>query len=131
MKVESWTFLIVGLFYLPVVLVYWAMGGEPVGLAGLGLAVLLGLMIWGYLRLTMRKLPERPEDDVHGEISAHAGEQGEFAPSSWWPLPLALCAAIIFLGLAVGWWVSLIGAFFGVFMLIGWVFEFYKGPYAH
>ena len=28
-------------------------------------------------------------------------------------------------------WLAMVGAFFGVFALIGWTFEFYKGPHAN
>lgn len=131
MKVEFWLFLLVGLFYIPVTVVYAAMGGEPVGVGGMTLAALAGLMIAGYLFLTARRLPTRAEDDPHTSVAEHAGDQGEFSPWSWWPLPLAFCAALVFLGLAVGYWVSLIGAAFGVFAVIGWVFEYYRGAHAH
>jgi hypothetical protein len=52
-----------------------------------------------------------------------------FSPYSWWPLWLGLSAAICFLGLAVGWWVFAIGAFFAVPALIGWTFEYWKGAH--
>ncbi|NAZ78456.1 cytochrome c oxidase subunit 4, partial [Kineococcus sp. T13] len=38
-----------------------------------------------------------------------AGEQGFFPPFSWWPLYLAGGAALAFFGVAVGWWLWLIG----------------------
>lgn len=131
MKVEYWLFGILGLFFIPVVLVYALMGGEPVGVGALILSSGLALMIAGYLKLTMRKLPERPEDSYEAAIADFAGEQGEFSPHSWWPLPLAACAALVFFGMAVGWWVSVIGAVLSVVALVGWVFEYYRGAHAH
>lgn len=131
MKIEAWIFLIVGLFYVPVVLVYFAMGGEPVGVGGLTLAAGLGLMVGAYLFLVGRKITPRPEDDLDGLVAENPGIQGEFSPWSWWPLPLAGCAALVFLGLAVGYWVAAIGAVLGVFALCGWVYEYYRGPFAH
>ena len=56
-------------------------------------------------------------------------DYGFFSPYSWWPLWLGLSAAICFLGLAVGWWVFAIGAFFAVPALIGWTFEYWKGAH--
>lgn len=131
MKTAGWLFIIVGVFYVPVVIVYGIMGGEAVGIGALTLAVLLGLMVGGYLMLVARKTGTLPDDNPEGLISDSAGELGEFSPYSWWPLPLAACAALMFFGLAVGYWVSLIGAFLGTVALIGWVFEYYRGAHAH
>ena len=72
------------------------------------------MMIAFYLWATGRRLPERPEDNPGGEIAEFEGEYGFFSPHSWWPLPLAAAAAVCFLGIAVGWWMFIIGAAFGV-----------------
>ena len=37
----------------------------------------------------------------------------------------------LFLGLAVGWWLFIIGAFFGIVAIVGWTFEHFKGEYAN
>lgn len=131
MKIERGLFFVIGLFFVPVTLAYIAMGGEPVGIGALSLSAGLGLMVAGYLWLTMRKLPVRAEDDDDATVEQHPGVQGEFSPYSWWPLPLAACAAVIFFGLAVAWWVAVIGAVMGVVALVGWVFEYYRGAFAH
>ena len=70
-------------------------------------------------------------DDEDGEIIAYAGTYGTFAPWSWWPLGLGLGCAVSFAGLAVGWWVFIIGAALSMFFCIGWVYEFSRGKYAH
>ena len=36
----------------------------------------------------------------------------------------------MFAGLAVGWWLFIIGAFFAVPSLVGWTFEYWKGEHA-
>ncbi|MFV0459511.1 MAG: cytochrome c oxidase subunit 4 [Actinomycetales bacterium] len=131
MRVEYWVFFIIGLFYIPVTLVYAAMGGEPVGIAALTLSAGLGLMIAAYLRLASRKLPNLPEENPNATVAEYPGEQGEFSPWSWWPLPLAACASLIFFGFAVGYWVSAIGVVLGAVALIGWVYEYYRGAHAH
>jgi hypothetical protein len=132
MKIEYKLFLVVAIFFLPVGLIYgiatdWS---EPVGPVGLFLSALLGAMVAFYLWQTSRRLPERPEDNPGGEIAEQEGEYGFFSPHSWWPLPLGLSAAVCFLGLAIGMWLFIIGAFFGVVALVGWTFEYYKGEYS-
>ena len=111
---------------------YWILLVTPFA-AVLLLLLLVGLsgMIAAYLRVTARQMDARPEDDPHGEIEQGAGDQGVFAPWSWWPLVLAFAASICFLGLAVGWWVFYIGAAVSVIALVGWVFEFSRGQHAH
>lgn len=132
MKVEYKFFLIIACFFAPVGLIYgivtdWS---EPVGPMGLFLSAGLGMMIAFYLWATARRLPERPEDNPGAEIDEAEGDYGFFSPHSWWPLPLAASGAICFLGLAIGWWLFIIGAFFGVIALVGWTFEYFKGQYA-
>jgi Cytochrome c oxidase subunit IV len=58
------------------------------------------------------RLPKRPEVDKAAEIAQGIGEIGFFSPRSWWPLFLALAAVIAALGLAIGWWLLLIGMLF-------------------
>jgi hypothetical protein len=131
-KIEFKLFLGLAIFFAPIGLIYgiathWK---EPVGPAGLFLSAGLGLMIAFYLNVTARRLPERPEDNPGGEIEEHEGEYGFFSPHSWWPLPLGASAALIFLGVAVGWWIAIIGAAVGVVALVGWTFEYFSGPHA-
>jgi cytochrome c oxidase subunit IV len=105
-------------------------GVEAVGVTGLILGGLLGFMIAWYLWMTRRKLDRDPSDDPLGDIDEIQGEYGFFSPHSWQPLFLAAAAATCFLGLAVGWWLVIIGAFFAVPALIGWTFEYWKGENA-
>lgn len=119
-------------FFLLVGIVYgiWS-DGEAVGLGALLLCAGLTGMIAFYLGVADRRGGPIPEDDPYGEIADGAGEQGVFAPWSWWPLVLALGAAISFAALAIGWWVMVIGAAVGIIGLIGWVFEYSRGIHAH
>jgi hypothetical protein len=73
----------------------------------------------------------RPEDDSAGEIEQGTGEIGFFSPHSWWPLFLALAVVVTALGVALGWWLCLIGMLFTVLAAIGFVFEYYRGHFAH
>ena len=63
-------------------------------------------------------------------ISAAEGEYGFFSPHSWWPLALAASAAVVFLGLAVGWWLVIIGICLTGLATIGWTFEYFRGENA-
>ena len=133
MKVEGWLFGSGVLFFPPIGVVYgfvtqWQ---EPVGVLALFLTAALALLIGFYLAVVARRIDSRPEDDPVGEIYEGAGELGEFAPYSWWPVPLAFGAVLIFAGLAVGWWLMAIGVGVGALALVGWVFEFYRGEHAH
>ncbi|UIK90097.1 cytochrome c oxidase subunit 4 [Arthrobacter polaris] len=133
MKVEAWLFLLLGVFFIPVATVYGFMVGwhEHVGFLALFLLSGLCLMIGAYVWYTGRRVGPRPEDRVDAEVHEGSGEQGHFSPWSWWPLVLALACASGFLGLAVGWWIFLLGAGLAVIALVGWVYEYSRGDHAH
>ena len=104
---------------------------EPVGFIGLLLLAGLAGLVAFFLFVTGRTIDARPEDDPLGTIESAAGEYGEFSPHSWWPFVLGLGAAVTFFGVAVGWWVSGIGAVIGAIGLVGLIFEFSRGQHAH
>ena len=131
MKVEGWLFLGCGIFFGGSDIVYWYVSKEPTGATALALAVALALLIGFYLLFTGRRLPVRPEDNPEGEIAEGTGEIGFFSPHSWWPLWVGLAGAIMFLGFAIGWWLFLIGALLVFLAAIGFVFEYYRGHFAH
>ncbi len=128
--------VLIGVFAVMMCVIYWlwtgstTLGVEWVGVLGLLLAGLLGFMIAWYLWMTRRKLDRDPSDDPLGDVDEIQGEYGFFSPHSWQPFFLAAGAATIFLGLAVGWWLVIIGVFFTVPAIVGWTFEYWKGPHA-
>lgn len=132
MKIEFRLFAAGTVFYVLIGLIYGTVTrwSEPVGPFGLllcgGVTALIGFYLWE----TSGKLDPRPEDDPSALISAAEGEYGFFSPHSWWPLAVAGSAAVIFLGLAVGWWLFIIGVSLGVFALVGWTFEYFRGEQA-
>lgn len=132
MKIESKLFGLLAAFFGVMAVIYGLWGGwrEPVGVVALLLSMLLAGMVAYYTHYIGSKLPLRPEDDEEGDIGQIEGEFGFFSPYSWWPLWLGLTAAVCFLGLAVGWWLFIIGASFGVFAVVGWTFEYFKGEHA-
>jgi hypothetical protein len=131
-KLESKLFLLMAPFFAVMGVIYalWS-HGEPVGTVGIFLVAALAAMIGTFLALTARRIDPRPEDNPFGEIDEGAGDQGVYAPWSWWPLAIAFPAALTFLGLAVGWWLVGIGIALGVIGLVGWVFEYSRGQHAH
>lgn len=133
MKVEYKVFLALTPFFALIAVIYgvWTGWNEPVGTVALLLTAGLVGMIGSYLVLTARKIDDRPEDDPEGLIEEGAGDQGVYAPWSWWPLITAASAAIVFTAVAVGWWLMYIGVAIGIVALVGWVFEFSRGQHAH
>ena len=133
MKVETRLFGLGALFFALVGVSYGVVTSwrESVGAAALLLTAGLSGLIALYLGYVGRHIDPRPEDDPYGSVAHGAGELGTFAPYSWWPLPLALSAALVFAGLAAGFWLCFVGAALGVVSLVGWVFEFYRGEHAH
>jgi hypothetical protein len=119
-------------FYFLLTVVYWYVGGEEVGIAGLLLSGCLAGMVGFYVWFTQKRIGVTlPEDNVTAEISDGAGELGFYSPHSWWPLPVALGACTMGLGLIIGWWLALIGLGALVISVIGMVTEYEKPLTSH
>ena len=131
MKVEGWLFVGCAAFFAVMDVIYWHFSKDPTGTTALALSVGLAFLTGFYLLFTGRRLPPRPEDRPEAEIAEGTGELGFFSPHSWWPLITGLSAAVAALGAAVGWWLFLIGMLFVLLSAIGFVFEYYRGQYAH
>jgi hypothetical protein len=130
-KVEAYLFLGCAGFFGAMDLVYWNLSHDPTGTTALALSVCLAFLIGFYVLFTGRRLPPRPEDSQEGEIVEGTGELGFFSPHSWWPLFVGLAAGLAVIGVAIGWWLFLLGAFAVILSMIGFVFEYYRGHYAH
>ncbi|MCB2413827.1 cytochrome c oxidase subunit 4 [Demequina sp. TTPB684] len=133
MKPESFVFLLPGAFFLVVGTIYGTLTSfrELVGFPALLLAAGLALMVGIYFRMLGKRHGERPEDREDGRIAEEAGDQGLYAPWSWWPFVVALGSALGFVALAVGWWIMVPAAMVSLVGLIGWVFEYSTGRFAH
>jgi len=127
MKVSWKLFGGLSVFYVLMTVIYWQVGGEEVGIAGMLLSACLAGMVGFYVWFTQKRIGVTlPEDNLTAEIADGAGELGFYSPHSWWPLPVALSACVFALGLIIGWWLSLIGLGALVISIIGMVTEYEK-----
>ena len=125
MKTSWILFVGLSLFYVILAVIYWQVGGEPVGITAISLSAGLALIVGFYLWFTSRRLGNLlPEDNQHGEIADSAGEIGFFSPHSWWPLPVALSACAMGVGLVIGWWLVLIALGSLLISILGLVLEY-------
>lgn len=127
MKVNWRLFTGLSLFYVIMTVIYWYVGGEPVGIGGMLLAAGLAGMVGFYVWFTQKRIGViLPEDSFTAEIADGAGELGFYSPHSWWPLPVALSSCTMGLGLIIGWWLTLIGVGALIISVIGMVTEYEK-----
>ena len=127
MKVSWQLFIGLSLFYVLMTVVYWQVGGEPVGIGGMLLAAALAGMVGFYVWFTQRRIGQiLPEDNLTALISDGAGDLGFYSPHSWWPLPVALSMCALTLSLIIGWWLTVISLGALVISIIGMVTEYEK-----
>lgn len=104
---------------------------EWVGAIAIGLTGALSSLIAFYLgRIHKSQGGELPEDRLDANIDDGDAEQGFFSPWSWWPMLLASSAALTFLGIAIGPWISFVGVAIFLISIVGWIFEYYRGYFA-
>ena len=125
MKTGGVLFVGLAVFYVIVAVIYWQVGGEPVGITAIALSAGLAIIVGFYLWFTARRLGNvLPEDNQQGEIADSAGEIGFFSPHSWWPLPVALSICAVGTGLIIGWWLVLIAVGALIISILGLVLEY-------
>lgn len=137
MKTNSILFWILSAFFLLSAVVYTVWNilvyGEVewVGSVVLLLSAILAGFIGFYVSVThAAQGGELPEDLPDSNIDDGDPEIGHFSPWSWWPVALAFGAAIVILGLAVGFWLCFIGFPIALISIVGWVYEYYRGNFA-
>ncbi|WAL40740.1 cytochrome c oxidase subunit 4 [Brevibacterium sp. BRM-1] len=133
MKVSAIMFSSGIFFFIPVGIVYGILTDfkELVGFPAILLAGLMSIMIGGYLFLHSRSIGRIAADSDDGEIADEAYEYGFYSPWSWWPLVIGVGAGICFFGMAVGFWIVPFGAVIALVGLVGLVFEYDRGNFAH
>ena len=86
-------------------------GAEWVGIVGMLLAMLLCIMLGGYLHFTDNRVDVTPEDWEEAETEDGAGILGFFSPSSIWPLCMTGSIAVLGLGIIfLYFWMIILGA---------------------
>jgi hypothetical protein len=106
-------------------------GVEWAGTVALALSSVLATFLAFYLTITQRAQGgELPEDRLDAVIDDGDPEVGQFSPWSWWPVTLGFGLGLVFLGLAVGIWIALIGAPVVLVAIIGWNYEYFRGNFA-
>jgi hypothetical protein len=104
---------------------------EWVGTFGIALSGVLVAFVAFYLaKVHDAQGGALPEDRLDANIDDGDPELGFYSPWSWWPIMLAASAALLFLGLAAGFWISYIAIGLGIISLVGWVYEYYRGLFA-
>lgn len=104
---------------------------EVIGTAVLGMLVFLAAFIAFYLAKSHRSQGPVPEDNPTANVEDADGEAGFFNAFSWWPLFLGMFAALLFASLAIGWWLFFIAFPLALIATFGFVFENFRGQYAH
>jgi len=135
MKIEARIFDLITVFSFLMAVVYGVWSNivddfvEPVGVVALSLTGGLALIVGTYFRFVARRIEQRPEDNTEAEIADGAGELGFFSPGSYWPIGLALSAAVAGVALAF-WhiWLLVIGICMLLIAIGGLVFEYHTGP---
>jgi len=109
-----------------------AVSGQPewVGTVAITLSGVLALFIAVWISLASRAIGGTlPEDSETANIDDGDPELGYFSPWSWWPFVLAIGLGLMFLGLAIGVWLAIIGFPIVLIAVIGWQFEYYRGNF--
>lgn len=133
MKTTRNIFAFLGTFYLAMGLIYFFIFAkkEWVGLFVLVLSAGLAYMIAGYVGVLGSKNDQLLADDENADIAEGAGALGFFPPHSIWPFWCALILSVVLLGPIFGWWLTILGFGAGIVVVSGWVYEYYRGDYAH
>lgn len=109
MRVEAilWTGVVV--HFAVVGAIYFAVGGEPAGVALLVLAAALGGLVAGWLWGWRRRNEERPEDRVDGDAGDRTGVVGVYPSVSLRPLATSVGMTAAVLGVVLGSWMTIAG----------------------
>ena len=131
MKIEGLLFALGSAFYLLIAAIYWYFSRDQIGTTALALTGALAFLVAFYVLYTSKRVYPRPEDRLDAEVDEADPEYGFFSPHSWWPLAIGVSATIIGAGLIFAVWIIVLGVFLLVLSLVGWMFEYYRGEFAH
>jgi hypothetical protein len=104
---------------------------EWVGTLALGLTGVLATLIGFYLVLVYRgQGGQIAADRLDGELDDDDPEMGHFSPWSWWPLGVGVALALVFLSFTGPTFLLPISGALLVVMMVGWVYEHYRGNFS-
>jgi hypothetical protein len=129
-KIEGWIFILGAIFFWLVSAVYWVLSNDEIGTTAMAMTGFLAGLVGVYLLVTAKRVYPRPEDRKDAEIDEADPEYGFFSPHSWWPLVVALGAAVIVMGLVFAVWLIVLGIFLLMIAIVGWLYEYYRGSFA-
>lgn len=137
MRTNSNLFWILGAFFWLADLVYivWSLIDtgrvEWVGTVAMALSGILAFFVAFYVgRTHASQGGELPQDRADANVDDGDPEMGQFSPWSWWPFALAVGIMLVFLGLAIGPWISFFGGPIALIAIVGWNYEYYRGNFA-
>jgi hypothetical protein len=129
-RIEGGIFGLGAIFFWFVAAVYWYLSNDEIGTTAIAMTGFLAGLVAVYLLVTSKRVYPRPEDRDDAEIDEADPEYGFFSPYSWWPLVVALGAAVIVMGLVFAVWLIVLGIFLLIIALVGWLYEYYRGSFA-
>jgi uncharacterized membrane protein HdeD (DUF308 family) len=131
MRIEGLLFVMGFVFYSVVAAIYWYLSRDEIGTTALALTGALAFLIAFYTLYTSKRVYPRPEDRLTAEIDEADPEYGFFSPHSWWPLVVGFSTMLIVFGLIFAVWLIVLGISVLIVGLVGWLFEYYRGEFAH
>ena len=131
MKVEGALFGLGFIFYAFLAGIYWYFSRDEVGTTALALTGALAFLISFYALYTSKRVYPRPEDRLDAQVDEADPEYGFYSPHSWWPLAVGVSVLALVFGLIFAVWLIVLGVAALMFAVIGWLFEYYRGEFAH
>lgn len=131
MRIEGGLFGLGFVFYTLLAGVYWYFSRDEIGTTALALTGGMAFLISFYALYTSKRVYPRPEDRLDAEMDEADPEYGFYSPHSWWPLAVAVSTVIVVLGLIFAVWLIVLGVAALVLGLVGLLFEYYRGEFAH
>jgi hypothetical protein len=119
------------IFYAFLAGIYWYFSRDEVGTTALALTGALAFLISFYALYTSKRVYPRPEDRLDAEVDEADPEYGFYSPHSWWPLAVGVSVLALVFGLIFAVWLIVLGVAALMFAVIGWLFEYYRGEFAH
>jgi hypothetical protein len=111
--------------------IYWYFSRDEVGTTALALTGALAFLISFYALYTSKRVYPRPEDRLDAQVDEADPEFGFYSPHSWWPLAVGFSVLALVFGLIFAVWLIVLGVAALMFAVIGWLFEYYRGEFAH